>query len=435
MPHAMQRLRYDLANESSNVPVDPGGSLPLVTPVVSQSIYEKYGVQIHVNFRSTVYGNISGVTDRVGTLGANYIRSNYIDYNNHAETKHTVDWCRANGVKWLMIVYLENGMTSAELTTKLNDIRDNAADVCYAVESINEPNHNRDGSPVDENWAQDAYDITAQIWDFVAANQATMSDVKVVGPSLHDVFANNSYTQSSPEGGSQHWHQLEALGIRNKQDIAGIHRYPGGFEPLNQWDARIAQLESAYGAGYPVWVTETGYHNAVNTTSGNRPVDEATSSAYAPRALLELCAQRDAFISRYELMDDYDPSDADVESAFGLWRVDSSDQQNSSFWTPKPEATTMESVLSALKDPGVSYTPNQVGVRVEAVSNSVTDIKYVVTSRRDSSVRVWLWRDQRIWDPINRTTINVPAVGVEVEDQVGTRTIQVDGSVTQIDLR
>src|SRR5919202_760494 len=66
----------------------------------------------------------------------------------------------------------------------LAHIRDNAADVCIGIEGMNEPNNNRDGSPLPADWAVKAVAYQKAIADFVAA-PPSMAHVRVVGPSLH----------------------------------------------------------------------------------------------------------------------------------------------------------------------------------------------------------------------------------------------------------
>jgi hypothetical protein len=415
----------------------PVSSIPEVVPaglqptVSSQQVAESYGVAAHPVFQKSVYQNVDAWMARLAAMGATYFRGNY--YPGNKGTTAAVAAARKYGLKWLMIVIDENNtspttQTLAQTQARIEHIAANASDVVYALQGLNEPNHNRGGGVVPANWAQIATDHQRVLWQ-TAKRFPSLAKVPILGPSLQEINAANSYERSTAEGGPRQYHQMVNAGVMNYQDYAGTHSYAGGGVPTNGLEHLLERMRSAYGANYPVWIDESGYHNAVATSAGHRPASEEASATYAPRLLLEFAGQRGLHVARFEALDDVDLATKDVhESNFGLWRVSSTDP---STWTEKPEVAAMRSILTQLKDPGVPYTPAPVFLGL----NGPSDMEYVVTRKRDGSATLWLWRDVSVWDRVARTPITVPAVPITVTDAAGERTVQVAGEVVSVQLR
>src|SRR5215217_2876314 len=124
-----------------------------VTPVWTEELRRSYGVGVLPAVTAPAYAYVDDWMQRLADLGAPYVRGRYQPRT--ARTAQMVERCRALGVTWLMSVVPENwSMSEQELQAVLEHIRDNAADVCLGIENINEPNHNRDGSPLRPDWPQ-----------------------------------------------------------------------------------------------------------------------------------------------------------------------------------------------------------------------------------------------------------------------------------------
>jgi hypothetical protein len=268
---------------------------------------------------------------------------------------------------------------------------------------------------------------------------------------LHDVAAQDSYTDSSASGGLKHYHQLASRGITSVQDYCGLHTYPGGSYPTRQLGDRLSYIYGAYGANYPVWCTEWGYNNALAMTEGQRPISEEAAGIYGPRSYLQFItkvrpngAPRDLRLTYYELLDDYDAGAKDShENNFGMFGV-SGDSPGAatqpSSWRQKPVAKKVGAFLNALKDPpGTrSYLPPKVicGVRTSATG---AKLQWQVTATKAQAnagtATVWLWRDKDIWDRDTGKPISVGSVSVDVTDQAGTRRFSIGAEVVPVTLR
>ncbi|MCA9325072.1 hypothetical protein KDA23_03350 [Candidatus Saccharibacteria bacterium] len=401
-----------------------GSTLPSVTTLSSQEVYEGYGLVGHPTFASTVYNDMSAWMSRMNSVGFYSMRGLFAGWSN-ARARQAVSLARDNNIKWLMTVVPESGITDAALKQKIADIANNAADVCLAIEGQNEPNQNRDGTPVSSSWATDAVHYQKIIWEEVH-KYPSLKDVIIIGPSLHDTNAYKSYTTASPDGGKYHYQQLKDAGVLNYQDYAGMHRYPSGSTPLTGFDGRAQYIYDAYGANYPIWITEWGYNNALATAQNRNPVSQLASSIYSPRAIFEFGRMHVRFM-QYEVLDDPNPANDDAESNYGFWHVTSTDP---STWTPKPIVSTVRSVLNKLYDPGTSYTPAPVNMTVSAPSGS--NLEYAVTRKRNGDATVWLWRDVSVWNTSTDKDISIPNVSVTVTDSIGTRTVNVGATLVDL---
>lgn len=384
-------------------------SLPSVTPLWSESVRRRYGVCAHPNFQRTVYGSLDAWASRLDTLGAAYFRGFYAP--GLPSTLRMVEHCRRLGLKWLMLVVPEDwSMTSDRLKATLAHIRDNAADVCIGIEGMNEPNHNRNGTPLRADWATATVAYQRIIADFVDRTPS-LSHVQVLGSALNLIV-------SDPVGDMK---AMEAAGMSGVMDAPSLHSYPGGFVPENRLDERLGYVKQSFGAA-AAWISETGYNNATNAVSGHRPVDEGVAATYAPRALLE-AARRGCYSIRYELLDDPNPAKDQQEANFGLIRCPSFDPAT---WTPKPEFTSMRTFLSALRDDGPGcYQPKPVKLKVSAPS----DVSWTVLGKSNGTFTLAAYRRTAIYNPVTRSSVTVSPTQITVTDQRGSRTHQVGADV------
>jgi hypothetical protein len=387
---------------------------PLVAPVWSESLRRSFGVAAHPNYTSSVYGNVDAWLRQLSDLGAYYFRGMY-DHRLPATLK-AVQLCRALGLKWHMLLVPEDwSLSQTELRSRLDHIRDNAADVCIAVEGINEPNHNRDGTRVRSDWAQATVAYQQTIAERVRSS-SKLAHVAIVGPSVQLTIADPYTTYSS----------LARAGISPYQTAAGTHSYPGGYPPQHRLDQRLDWIRRAYGPVRTV-VTETGYHDALAAVTSHRPAPPEVAAAYGPRAVLEAAA-RGCRTTRYELLDDPNPAKNQAEANFGVIECPS---LNATTWVRKPEYDAMRAFLGPLRDTARDYAPPAIPFAISGPST----LRHYLVGKSDRSARVLMYLDLPVWDPVQRVRLNAPTANVTVIDRLGPRIVQVGASVTSLGLR
>lgn len=432
-----------LALADSNVWTPPPSTLTQVQPYMAQSVVDSYGVAALPSFQTSVYAPANQPTyvGYLGTLAPGFVRVVYASGN--AGVQAFMQRCRDQGLKVLALVVPESNTsptneTEPSVRATVQHLAANWPDIVAAVEGLNEPNHDRGTGSASAGWAQKAYDVQRWVWNAVGDFGLRALGVKVVMCSLHDTLAGKSYTEASPSGGAAHWHQLATLGIASYFDWVGVHRYSAGQVPLNGFDSRTVEIRDAFGANIPIWITETGFNNALDTTR-HPPTSEKVSGIYGPRALLEFACQQSTSpisnfkMTRFELMDDAEPGLVNHESHFGLVAVGNSDT-NVSGWRLKPEFSKMKALLDHLRDPGPEFTPPTVGCEV---TGGPGDMQWIVTAKRDGSAKIHLWRSAKIWDPKTRTEVSsgFTVTNATVTDEQGARSVPVGADVVTRDLR
>lgn len=433
------------------------GTAPNVRPVAASYIRQRSGACVHTNFNTalSVYKqeNAEAICQRAAAMGLTHMRGLF-PIESVART-----WAaafRRHSLQWLATIVPEGDLFTqplSETRSKMERIRDVYADVIYAIEGCNEPNDKGAG------WAAAAVAHQQVIWE-VAKNPlpsgapSPLRNKLVVGTSLLDTLADASYgSDPTPVGGREHYHQLLAEGILAYQDMAGLHSYPGGSYPTRKMDegvqagtpGRLDRIYDAYGANYPVWVSEWGYHNAMLFTRHN-PATEATAGTYGPRGYLQILTQtkpngparNNMHLTYYEFLDDFDdPPKDNHEANFGMYAVSDTSAElaiQPSTWRAKPVATKVGNLLNSLRDPDgtPAYTPPLVVCDVSTAATNA-ELQWQVTATKAQAdagaASLWIWRNVIV----ENTTV-LP-VSVTVRDRVGPRNFSVNAEVQEIVLR
>ncbi len=405
LPGAASRAAADL-------PI--GGPLPTVKPIWSQRAYEAFGVCCHPNFGQTGYQYTADWVTALALTGASYFRGMYA--HQLPATTATTGLARDHGLAWGMTVCPDLSFSDAQLVSRIRHIARNAADVCHYVEGVNEPNHVRGGGSPPADWVKRTVAKQKVIWQTVRS-EPSLAHVKVVGPALHAV-----------EGTESQYRALRDAGVVRYMEYAGLHRYHGGRYPDHLLDQRLAWVKKYWG-GKPVWITETGYTNALARDAGHNPVPEDVSAAYAPSALLE-AVDRSCQVTWYELLDDPDGlvMKDEIESNFGMYAAETGAGPP---WRPKPVVAVMKAFLARLEDPGPTYNPPRIGLRI---SSDADDLRSTVVAKRDGTATLHLRRATNCWDPVAQERTLVLPVPVLVETANGVRTVAVDHNVQSVPL-
>jgi hypothetical protein len=381
----------------------PGASaatLPLVTPKWSQLALESFGVCAMPMHDHSVYHYRSAWIDNLASMGVHYIRGTY--KQGFDPTYETVSLLRQHGMKWGMVLVTDLKQSDADIIARVNDIANKAADVCLAVEGINEPNFNRDGSPVPSTWKEQTLAKQKVLWQAVQSH-ASLRGTPVLGPSLQMQKATSSDFQ---------W--FASHGLLNYMTHAGAHCYPAGHYIDSNFNSLLSPLKQW---GKPMWVTETGYTNALANTGGQNPVSEAVAGVYAPSAVLE-AVDRGWRVNWFEVLDDPDSGSKDnVEANYGLYALKAGSAPP---WRAKPAAIALGNILRGMKDAGPAYRPAARGLRVSA---PVSDVRWTALGKRDGSVRLYLRR---------ASSASAPKVNVSIATSKGIKGVSVGSEVVSV---
>ena len=360
--------RYASAAADALVPARPADDLA-----------ETLGVVAVTSSRRGVWGERAMVKSRLGELGVRHIRNRL-----YVRNRNQVEWIRELGEAGLRFNLVMGDPTLRGGTPEqLVDLA--GAEVLSAVASFEGANEwNIKGGA---GWIPELRGHQARLYRAAKTNPLTRS-VPVLGPSLAQQF---------PE----HFAQLGDL--THVLDRGNIHLYTGGHVPSHRLDDAL-DAQRAVCRDAPIVITETGWHNARNSTQSHYYTEEDVAGVYAPRQLLEYFQRRVPRAYVYELVDEptAEPALRDRESHFGLLRND---------FSRKPAFTALSNLLSLVSDPGEAVRPDSLAYEVQKAPD---DLRQVLVQRRSGEFVLFLWRDVAIWDPKSSTRVPVTETDVTV---------------------
>jgi hypothetical protein len=352
------------------------GPAHAATPVSpADAFVDSIGVNVHMNFTDTAYADSGRLVDSLSGAGIRHVRDG-LDWNTpHAYA--AFDRLADRGIGTTFIMGEPGGRTGTldQLLAALRTRR--------GVDAVEGPNeYGSSGLP---DWAERLRDYQQRLYAAVKQDPA-LAHLPVLGPSLVT------------------WQQYEALGdLRAALDAGNVHPYPGGDIPEAKLDWWLSVAAPVSG-DRPVWATETGYHNATQTTGGHRPASEAAAATYLPRLYLEYFRRGIPRTFAYELIDlRPDAGREDQEANFGLLRND---------YTEKPAYRRLANLIAVLSDPGPAHPVEPVGVSIDGAPD---DLRRLLLQKRDGSYYLVLWRAARVWDPDTRQPLAVAANDVTVQ--------------------
>jgi hypothetical protein len=353
----------------------------------AEKLADSFGVNVHLNFDTGVYGHQPAVVARVIELGARHIRTRLVLQMSEVRRSMRAlasHHCRVNATCQL---FGDAGQPSnRELMREVvRYMGGDARHVFSSFEGINEPNN--DGVP----WVHRTRATTIDLWRQAKSHQATR-DIPLIGPALADTWNLKK--------------DYQRLGdLSRYTDLGSIHLYPRGTSPSILIDEHSGYARATFGR-QPIVCTEGGYNNALNQTNG-RPVPEAVAGIYAPRQLLEHFIRGNRFFN-YELLDDVDPHRRDWQSNFGLVGVG---RGHPSAWRNKPAFRAMRNLLDIVGDRGHSFRPSGLSMNVRGGG---PELRTVLLQKRSGAHYLCIWRDVTVYNPQTRHRVDVGKRRVDV---------------------
>lgn len=342
----------------------------------ADEVVDAYGINIKSSVTQGVYGNRSTVLKRLRKLGVRHVRDRV--FIQRPDQYQFIRDIAATGIRFNVIA----GDPTYEGGTPEEIVGIAAGEFPDAVETFEGANewNLRGGS----GWVQELGAHQGRL--FAAVQESSrLSGTPVLAPAL---------------GLRKDREQLGDLSA--VADFGNNHLYSGGRVPSTRVDQEL-ELEAIVTGDKPVIVTESGYHNALETTSGHFPTSERATAQYMPRLLFEYFRREVPRVFSYQLIDQTSSPEAAWMTRTGLLRSD---------YSPKPAYRTMKNTLRLLADPGPTFTP---GALAYGLRNASADLRQVLVQKRNGNFYLVLWRDVEVWDPIARTAIPVQTRTVTVD--------------------
>jgi hypothetical protein len=367
----------------SSTPLDAQPSFHTEVPHTSQDFVESIGVNTHINYFDTSYGNSAILIRELKSLGIRHLRDGSAlqndDYNNAVYSI----WRSLGklGIRFNMVFDPRGSIrvVRPDLIERLLSLSGNS------VESIEGPNE-LDLSKL-PNWPELARTYQQEL-SSAARRLPNNPTLPLIGPSMAFVAAGKQVGSISP---------LVTYG--------NLHSYPAGHLPSDMLPDQIAGASAMY-PGKQIVITETGYHNAINDRNQQPPVSEAAAAKYIPRLLFETFNHGIVRTYLYEFEDEFpDPGAKEQEKHWGLLRNDG---------TEKPSFIALRNIIATLTDdanPPRTRTPHPLAY---ALQGDTALIHHTLLEKADGRYYLALWQEVPSFDVSQRADISVSAKMVTI---------------------
>jgi hypothetical protein len=359
-------------NETNNVIATTLNVAPKVAGTHAQpadAFVDAIGVIAHLNWGNTIWDTkFAAYAPILGESGIRYVRTQA-----NGESIPKLKTLHASyGIRSDIRIdarKADHTLDPTEIPVQLARVRDGLG--AERVIGLEGPNEYSDTKYEHGNtgWATQLRGFQQELYTAAKADPALRS-IPVVAPSI--------------------WKRIEAdfreLGdLSASTDLGNLHYYTGGRKPTlfgNNGDVAPMDVAIDYEKinvpDAPMWVTETGYNNKVDTVDSPFSTPERTQAKYTLRLLAELF-KRNASVAKaflYNLLDD--PGTPD--KVYGLLRSDLS---------RKPVFFAVKNAIQILADEGAPFKPGSLAF---TLGGDKTDVQWVVTQKRGGLSSVPLLR-------------------------------------------
>jgi len=359
-------------------------SFPTLPALQSDSLVDSIGLNVNCWNAYLPTGSASNITSKLTSAGVRHVR----DWMAIDKPAALPVWqlLRDNGIHLCFTMNVETDllpMWGTALQMKQYLVNNNLVGCTELLEGPNEPNGGSYGS----NWAPAAFKSCSDIYTTFRGDPAT-SSIPILAPAFARTLLDMTPVHN-------------ALGdISAYVDYGTCHPYQGGMFPTANLVSEML-LEPINVGSKPMIVTETGYHNFINTSTQHPGASETAIALYLPRVFLEFKAAGVVRTYWFNLNDNFTDAQVqqlgydDFEAHFGLVRYDFSE---------KPAYAALKNLIAIMADSGAAFTPTPVGC---SVSGS-TDVKTLLFQKRNGTYLLAIWRDVSVWDVATKTDV-VPA--------------------------
>lgn len=328
----------------------------------ADSFVQSIGTNVHYSYTGGVYGNRTLIKSLVQRLGIKHLRDGGKSFNSSGWMTNIYgpmkDLSLTLGVRWQLLADPFGDLaywsfTDTKGTDSVLKYIGKGDTSVVAWEGLNEWNTKRTSRP---NWAAEDSARQHALWTKWNATYT------IVGPSF------TRYVDACTVGNMSAW-----------AHYGNMHPYPAGRPQTASLQQNIDSLTCVNGSD-PLYATETGYQNALSSTSGNRAVDETIAGKYMGRLWFDTFRAGVVRTFSYELIDQ-GVSSTNAELSFGLYHNDG---------TAKPSATVTKNIITLVSDTTDAFSP---GALTYTITGDQTNLKHVLLAKADGTKILAFWLD------------------------------------------
>jgi hypothetical protein len=353
------------------------------------------GVNVHLHYTNTPYGDFPSVERALKDLGVRHIRDALPD------TSWAPYYDRINDLGRLGIkgIFITNPKESDAL---LVDFPSRVPESFEGYEAPNEYDLSHD-----PQWAMTLNGFITRLHHTVKSDPKT-SAFSIIGPSLTQRTSFPQVAASAPFFDYANLHNY--FGGRNP----GTPGWGGGGYGSISWNLNLA---TQAWPGKPIMTTETGYLTDVNKTQG---IPEEVAGKYLPRLLLEQWQHGIQRTYIYQLLD-LGNEGKFSDNSFGLLHSD---------FSPKPGYDAIQNMIRLLSDPGPAFPTKELEY---SLTGDVAGVEHALFEKRDGTFFLALWVEKLSYDVDGKRVLTVAAQNVTVQTKnpmiMNLQTLADDGSM------
>lgn len=349
------------------------------------SFVDSIGINTHLRYYDTAYGNYPLIKQRLLESGIRHIRDGGSDPTWIQRTNEL----GSLGIRSTIVIDPNIG-TGPNATYDLKPpgydvvtlIKNLVPQGAEAVEILNEFDISRNngytwkgGQPItDANWVEYLRDFTQDTYIALKSDPATQN-IPVIGPSF--VYPDSS----TLVGDLSQW-----------VDYGNAHPYSNPLHPGNGNLVQDLANRAKPTANRPIIATEIGY--STGSPQSDRPVSEAVQGKYIPRMFLENYNTGVYRTFTYELIDQF-PNPNNSEMNYGILRYDGS---------PKPAYTALQNLIGVLNDTSTPFTPGTLNY---SFSGNTQNLRHTLLQKSDGNFYMVLWLEVPSTEQPTTQTINL----------------------------
>ena len=364
------------------------GSTATPTPTVAlsaASFDQSIGVNVHMAYTSTAYGNVAAVISDLAYIGVNQVRDGFF---NSPAFLPDYEALAAAGIKFdfLLPVYWASdtnpypGIVNVpQFISMLDSFVTAYPGSVLAIEGPNEVNF----QPAEYNGGS-SYADQAALQE--ALYSAVRADTVLNGIPVYDLTIGSTTTS-----------EFQALGnLSPYANYGNEHAYIADWDTPNEGLTYLLTFPQIDTPGLPEVITETGYETNVGDTYSG--VDLTVQAKFTLDELMDAFKDGVPKTYLYELLDE-------GGQYFGLFTADGA---------PKPVATAIHNLTTILADPGStsSFTPGSLSY---AVANLPTAGNQLLLEKSNGNFDLVLWAEAQIWNATTGSEVVAPTQTSTVE--------------------
>jgi hypothetical protein len=339
------------------------------------SFIDSIGVNAHLSYQDTTYGDFARVQHEVRSVGIRHIREGVhlgSSDDNHLLFGRWIELGKMNIRFDAVLDPRENlGAITPALISRIEQLAGGT------IESFEGPNELDINMP---DWIAVDREFQKSIFSSVESASASTHPL-VIAPSLAFIAKGKDFDGT-------------LVGF----DQGNLHPYPGGKMPSVIFPEQPRLAREVFG-DKPIVITESGYHNATKDFSDQPGVSEQAAAKYIPRLFLENFSRNIPKTYLYELFDEApDPSLRKNQLHWGLVRADG---------TEKPACVALRNLIEELNDNAAPKAPLDLSW---TLSDSGPAIHHLLLKNSNGSFYLVLWQEISSYNTWMHHDIDNPAV-------------------------